>query len=164
MDYERIFHDSKNHKRKAHDWRPKRWRKVLHGLPRQGPVAQKIWCLTAPFAYFSPLIGYAAHSAATVREWDAYATADWRVPLAAGRCSSPRFQSRAWRGFHEYLRRHVPRHLRGEFIKTDGRFTNPHGMYVTCLYRMLPLFVFVWWTKIKVRGRGREAMEEYRSM
>lgn len=63
----------------------------------------------------------------------------------------------------EYLRREVPRHLRGEFLKADGRFTYPRGMYVTCLARMWPLFAFVWWTRVKVRGKREEAMEEYRA-
>ncbi|KAK7920426.1 hypothetical protein PG985_008448 [Apiospora marii] len=203
MRYEGIFLDNKRAKGRAHDWRPKVWRRVVWNLPRPGPVARRIWCFTAPFAYLGPFIMYAAHSATRVREWDTYMTVDWRVPpeverawyrdkkppslgrrvdekiaawgypvlyAAAGFTVWPlspvlgrRFQSPAWREFNEYLRREIPRHLRADFIKADGRFTYPRGMYVTCLSRMWPLFVFVWWTRVKVRGRKDEAMERYRS-
>lgn len=84
------------------------------------------------------------------------------LSLAAGR--SLQLQSPGWRKLDAYLRRYIPAHLHRDLIKADGRYTNPHGMYITCLIRMLPLFGFVWWTKRKVWCRGREAMEKYRSL
>ncbi|KAK8093869.1 hypothetical protein PG997_000554 [Apiospora hydei] len=63
----------------GHDWHRKRWRKIRKGLPKQEPVGRYIWYLTASYAFFSPLIWYAAECEPKVRAWDAYTT-DWSIP------------------------------------------------------------------------------------